>query len=237
MLVGRGVDESQISGSPDNHGVGSIERIGERGTERARVAVRNAGRDIRIARRDRNLSLASVGEAAGLSASAVSRIERGLCAEVSIRKVTLLAEAVGLEASVRLFAGGAPVRDRAHAALLTRFRVRTHADLRWGTEVPLPSPGDARAWDAMIGGADWRYGVEAETAPRDVQALARRLTLKQRDGWVDGILLVLPRTRRAREFLDAGRPLLRAFLPVDGRVALARLRRGDDPGGGSIIVV
>jgi transcriptional regulator with XRE-family HTH domain len=217
--------------------MGSIERVSERATERARDAVRNAGRDIRVARRDRNLSQARVGEAAGLSTSAVSRIERGLSPDVSIRKVTFLAEAVGLEASFRLFAGGAPIRDRAHAALLARFRGRTHRDLRWATEVPLPNPGDARAWDALLQGRDWRYGVEAETAPRDVQALARRLTLKLRDGHVDGILLVLPRTRRVREFLEVGRPLLEPLLPVAGRVALASLRRGEDPGGGSIVVV
>lgn len=217
--------------------MGSIERTRERAAERAGDAVRSAGRDIRVARRDRNLSQASLGEATGLSPSAVSRIERGLSPEVSIRKVTLLAEAVGLEASFRLYAGGGPIRDRAHAALLARFRERAHRDLRWATEVPLPNPGDARAWDAMLQGRDWRCGVEAETAPRDVQALARRLTHKLRDGHVDGVLLVLPRTRRVREFLEVGRPLLEPILPVAGRVALARLGRGENPGGSSIIVV
>jgi hypothetical protein len=167
----------------------------------------------------------------------VSRIERGLVREVSILKVTRLAEAVGLEASVRLYAGGSPVRDDAHAALLARFRDGTHPGLRWSIEVPLPHAGDDRAWDAMLGGGDWRYGIEAETAPREVQSLARRLALKLRDGSVDGVLLVLPRTRRVREFLAAGRQLLDPSFPVSGATAVARLRGGHDPGGSSIILV
>lgn len=215
----------------------SIERLIDRANQRADTAIRAAGREIRIARQDRNLSLDKVGATVGLSASAASRIERGLTPEVSILRMAQLAEVVGLELSVRLFAGGSPIRDDAHAALLGRCRDKMHPSLRWSIEVPLPSPGDDRAWDAMVSGPGWRYGVEAETAPRDVQALSRRLALKLRDGGVDAILLVLPRTRRAREFLAASRAMLDAAFPVPGATALARLKDGLDPGGGSIILL
>ena len=215
----------------------SIERLLDRANRRADTAIRATGREIRIARQDRNLSLDKVGATVGLSASAASRIERGLTPEVSILRMAQLAEVVGLELSVRLFAGGSPIRDDAHAALLGRCRDKMHPSLRWSIEVPLPNPGDDRAWDAMVSGPGWRYGIEAETAPRDVQALSRRLALKLRDGGVDAILLVLPRTRRAREFLTASRAMLDAAFPVPGATALARLKDGLDPGGGSIILL
>lgn len=215
----------------------SIERLIDRANQRADRAIRAAGQEIRIARRDRNLSLDKVGTAIGLSASAASRIERGLTPEVSIHRMTQLAEVVGLELSLRLFTGGSPIRDDVHAALLGRCRDAIHPSLRWSIEVPLPNPGDDRAWDAMVSGPGWRYGVEAETAPRDVQALARRLALKLRDGGVDGILLVLPRTRRVREFLAASRAMLDVAFPVPGTTALARLKDGLDPGGSAIILL
>lgn len=90
---------------------------------------------------------------------------------------------VGLDLAARAYPGGVPaLRDTRHGRLLNRFRVRLHRTLRWGTEVPLPNPGDQRAWDAMIRGEGWRYGTEAELNPIDGQALIRRLTLKTRDG-------------------------------------------------------
>ncbi len=217
--------------------MGTIERVVERANERAARATANAGSELRAARRDRNLSLARVGAAIGISAAAVSRIERGMAPEVSVRRLAQLAEAVGLELSLRLYAGGAPIRDAAHARLLARFRGSLHPTLRWVTEAPFPTPGDQRAWDALLSGSTWRYDVEAETAPRDVQALARRLAVKLRDGGADGILLVLPRTRRVREFLAVGNGLLDPSFPIAGATALARLAAGLDPGGSAIVLV
>jgi len=217
--------------------MGTTERATERAKERADSATRRAGRELREARRDRNLSLAVVGGAVGLTPGAVSRIERGMAPEVSVLRLTQLAEAVGLELSLRLYAGSRPIRDASHAALLARFREAIHPALRWATEAPFPNPGDQRAWDAMLSGPGWRYGVEAETAPRDVQGLARRIAIKLRDGGADGVLLVLPRTRRVHDFLAAGRGLLDPSFPVPGATALARLVAGLDPGGSSIVLV
>jgi transcriptional regulator with XRE-family HTH domain len=213
----------------------SIERTVDRANDRADVATRVAGRELRAARRDRNLSLKKVGAVVGVSAAAVSRIERGLAPEVSVLRLARLAEGVGLELSLRLYPGGAPIRDAAHAALLARFRGAIHPTLGWVSEAPFPNPGDLRAWDALLMGPAWLYGVEAETAPRDVQALARRLAIKLRDGGTDGILLVLPRTRRVRDFLVAGRSLIDPSFPVPGSTAMARLAAGLDPGGSSIV--
>ena len=178
-----------------------------------------------------------MGQAAGLSASTVSRIERGVAGQVSVVTLARLLAIVGLDLSARAFAGGQPIRDAAHARLLGALRVRLHRSLRFVREVPLPNPGDRRAWDAVVSGVGWSIGVEAETAPRDEQALERRLMLKVRDGGVDGALLLLPRTRRTAEFLAVAGDGLRSLFPVDGTRALGLLGAGVDPGGNAIVVI
>ncbi len=100
-----------------------------------------------------------------------------------------------------------------------------------------PNPGDQRAWDALIRGDGWRDGVEAELNPIDGQALIRRLRLKQRDGLVDGVILLLPDTRRARQFRREFADLLANDFPVPGRAALERLAAGESPGGSAIVII
>jgi hypothetical protein len=107
--------------------------------------------------------------------------------------------------------------------------------LGWALEVPLPNPGDQRAWDAMIRGDGWRYGVECEMNPIDGQAALRRLTLKQKDGLVDGVTLLLPDTRQARLFRREFVEQLAAQFPVRSIDALRALAAGKNPGGSAII--
>jgi len=209
----------------------------DRATTSAREQNSRAGREIRMARTGRGLSLRSVGDATGLSQSVVSRIERGLHARVSVYDLARLHAAVGLELSVRSYPGGQPIRDVAHAALLNDFRLGLHTSLAWSTEVPLAIHGDARAWDGFIQASAWRYGVEAETAPNDCQALIRRVQQKVRDSEVDGVMLVLRPTRQTRDFLSASLQMLQDVFPLDGERARASLKAGDDPGGSAVIVV
>ncbi len=61
--------------------------------------------------------------------------------------------------------------------------------------------------------------------------------LKKRDGRVDGVLLVLPATRRVREFLAAAEVVLSPQFPVAGTRALELLKAGVNPGGSSVIVL
>src|SRR5206468_1267450 len=122
---------------------------------------------------------------------------------------------VGLELSLRSFLAGQPLRDSAHVALLNDFRKGLHGALGWTVEVPLPIPGDRRAWDGLIRGPGWRFGVEAETAPRDSQSAARRLQLKERDSGVDGVLLVVRRTVQTRRFLAVATEHLLGAFPID----------------------
>lgn len=217
--------------------MGTRERPQERAQRRTTEQLGIAGRDIRQARIGAGLSLRKVGSAAGVSRTKVWRLERGLGGEMTLSSISQVAAAVGLEASLRLFPAGDPIRDAAHVALLARLRARIHSDLRWRTEVPLPIAGDLRAWDATIAGLGFVIGVEAETRIRDLQAVTRRVNLKRKDGELDHVILLVADTKSNRLALRlVGADLLGPF-PVSQRDCLRALREGRDPGGSSIIVL
>jgi transcriptional regulator with XRE-family HTH domain len=183
------------------------------------------------------LSLREVAFAAGVSHNKVWRIEHAKSLDVSVLDLTRVATAVGLDMSLRFYPGGDPIRDAAHVQLLHRLRARIHPDLRWRAEVPLPIPGDRRAWDATIAGVGFVLGVEAETRVRDAQAVARRVNLKQRDGELDHVILLVADTRANRLALQAARPELADALPITPRIALGALAEGRSPGGNAVIVL
>jgi transcriptional regulator with XRE-family HTH domain len=212
-------------------------RVVEQGRRRGTDIVGLLQREFVTARADRGLTQAAVAAAVGVDRSWISRIERGKAADLGIVTAAELLSAVGLELSARAFPSSGPLRDSAHAALLARLRDELHPSLAWAVEVPLPIVGDLRAWDAIVSGGGWLCGVEAETRPHDIQALQRRIALKQRDGQADFVVLLLSGTRHNRSLLrDHGDQLYGGF-PVGGRVALDRLRSGADPGGNAIIVL
>jgi len=213
------------------------QRALHRGRQRGWELVRLIGREIRLARQRLGLSIASVAREVGISPSELSRIERGVAEWASVVVLAQICAVVGLDLSVKAYPGGRPIRDAQQAALLARFRARLHPSLRWSTEVPLPNPGDQRAWDGMVRGEGWRYGTEAELNPIDGQALVRRLTLKQRDGGVDGVILLLPDTRHARQFRHLLASLLASDFPVGSGMALRRLGAGLEPGGNVIVMI
>jgi transcriptional regulator with XRE-family HTH domain len=218
-------------------GVATLERPVDRGTRLGRAALARIGAELRDARIARGLSLARAADAAGISASELSRIERGLSQRVPLLTLTRCAAVVGLDLNVRLFAGGHPLRDASQITLLGELRVQLHVSLVWATEVPMPTHGDQRAWDATIRGRGWTFGVEAETAPRDLQAVARRVHLKLRDSGFEGVILLVRDTRRVRELLHAEAAALGEVFPVSSRRALAALRAGIQPPGNAIILL
>jgi hypothetical protein len=146
-----------------------------------------------------------------------------------------VAAALGLDLSVRLFPGGEPIRDAAHAALLERFRCAVGEGWQWAAEVPLPIPGDRRAWDRTIRRGGLTIGVEGETRPTDMQELQRRVALKKRDGEVDRLILVLADTDWCRRLVRLND--LETTFPVPGRVAVRALIEGRDPGGDAVILI
>lgn len=181
---------------------------------------RRARADIGQARRSAGLSHDAIGEVCGISGSAAWRIERGITVTVDVRTLACLGAAVGLDVRLRAFPAGDPIRDAGHQRLLARLHARLHPELIWRTEVPLPIDDDRRAWDAMIGGSGWRIAVDAETVLDDLQAVERRLALKQRDGGVDLVLLLVADTRRNRRALAA----VPTAFPGFSRNARATLR-------------
>ena len=191
--------------------------------------------DLARARRGAGLSRQAVATACGLSRSAVERLELG-ARRSTVQELAAIGAAVGLDVRLRAYPAGDPIRDASQQRLLERLRLRLHPSLGWATEVPIPLAGDRRAWDALIRGADWRAGVEAETVLDDLQDVERRLHLKQRDGTVDHVILLVADTRRNRRALAAGSAAF-SGLTDDGRALLAALGAGRSPGSSAIVVL
>jgi hypothetical protein len=145
-----------------------------------------------------------------------------------------LGAAVGIDVRLRAYPSGDPIRDAGQARLLERLRPEVHPSLRWRTEVPLQIEGDLRAWDAMISGPVWQLPVEAETVIEDVQALERKLSLKERDGNVDHLVLLIADTPRNRRALASAPAAFRAW-PLRTRDVLGAVRAGRDPGASGIV--
>lgn len=157
-------------------------------------------------------------------------------------RIAQLYALVGLDLSARGFPSGHPIRDAGHVALLGRFQARLGPGLRWRTEVPLggasvEGPHDFRAWDAVVSGVGWAIGVEAETHVRDLQALERRLALKQRDGAMSLVILVLADTRHHRELMSGPGMRLRSAFPTTARAALRSLGQAEPPGSNAVVLV
>jgi transcriptional regulator with XRE-family HTH domain len=209
----------------------------DRGKQRGIALLRTIGNEIRLGRQGLGLSVSAVARSAGISTSELSRIERALAPWVSLVTLAKLCAVVGLDLSARTFAGGAPLRDARHAALLSDFGAGLHATVRWRLEVPLPGHGEQRSWDGVASGPGWRYAAEAEMNPVDGQALLRRLKQKQRDGAVDGVLVLLRDTRQARAFRREFASQLAVEFPIPGSQAMRLLAGGDPPSGNAIIVL
>ena len=191
--------------------------------------------DIARARRGAGLSHAELGRACGMSRTMVARSEQGL-RRSTLRELACLGAAAGLDVRLRAYPAGDAIRDAGQQRLLERLRVRLHPSLRFPTEVVLPIDGDLRAWDAVIRGANWRIAVEAETVLDDLQAVERKLALKQRDGGIDHVILLVADTPRNRRALAAA-PGAFATFSRDSRAMLRALGEGRDPGCSGIVIL
>jgi transcriptional regulator with XRE-family HTH domain len=209
----------------------------QHGQRVARQARQDIASAVLGARLDSAISQENAGHAAGMSRAQFGRIERGEIASLSIDQACRAAAAVGLRVSLRTFPDGDPARDAGQPAVLERFRRRIPSEAVWRTEVPLPIPGDRRAWDALVVLRRRRAGCECEAGLRDAQAVERRLALKLRDGQVDIVLLVVPDTVANRRFLLQHREQLRGLLPLDSRQVLDALRRDELPDRSGIVIV
>lgn len=192
-----------------------------------RVAV---GTEIRDGRLNSGLSQRSAGAAVGMSHAQFGRLERAEVGQPTIQQLSLACAAVGLKLVVRTYPDGEPARDAAQIALLSRFRAVLPVAAGWSTEVPLPIVGDRRAWDAVMTLPPHDpVAIEAESRLRDIQALKRRIALKQRDGGIGCVILLVNDTAANRAALRAVRRDLRDQFPLDSREVLRALRHGTPP--------
>lgn len=203
----------------------------------ARFAAETA-EQLRVARMELGVSQATVARRAGMSQSQLSRLERGDIELPTLEQLCRASRAVGLEPRFTTYRGETRVRDRASLAILDRLEAMLGAPLRMMREVALPIPGDQRAWDARITDGRSSASAECESRLRDLQALLRRIALKQRDDPRAGaVLLVLNRTRHNRDVLREHREALRAQFPLDGAEVARLLRGGVVSAVGGVILV
>ena len=200
-------------------------------------AVRDLAREFRLARTDHAISQAELESVTGHSRSVISRFERGLLPNLALPLVSELLAGVGLTISTRAFPDGEPLRDRAQVGVIDAIRGRLHPGLRARMEAPLPIAGDRRAWDLLVIGRGWSVGIEVETRPGDLQALLRRVALKERDGDVTCVVVVMPATRHNRQLVRAHAATLATAFPFPGDRALDRLAAGAAPGGSALVLL
>jgi hypothetical protein len=165
-------------------------------------------------------------------------LERAVLAEPTIEQFAGAARAAGLKLTLKLYPDEELVRDTPQLALIDRLQRVLAPTLRLRREVPLPMRGDQRAWDARISGDGGTASVEGETRLGDVQAVSRRVALKQRDDPLAGVvILVVNRTTHNRRVLAEHREALRAQFPLDGAAILRALRAGRVPPASGILLL
>ena len=159
----------------------------------ARRLRNDVGNEVRLARVGASVSQRIAGGRVGMSHSQFGRIERSELADVTVEQLSRACAAVGLKLIMRAIPVADPALDAGQLALLGRLRAILPRGTNFRTEVPLPITGDLRAWDGMAF-LDRNVAVEAETRPRDIQAVERRCALKARDGRIDIVVLLLADT-------------------------------------------
>ena len=172
-----------------------------------------------------------------MSESTFGRIERARLPHVTVSQLTVACAAVGLKFAARPYPDGNPARDAAHLGLLQRLRDQLLPGTIWRTEVPMPIPGDRRAWDAQCEMERTIIGVEAEMRLFDLQALERRINLKRRDSRLEIVILLVADTPANRRLLSQHREALRSSFPLDTRAMLNALRAGRAPRASGIVLL
>ena len=216
--------------------MGSREGLRERGIQRGSRLVRDLATEWHGLRLAAGVSQKELARALGISRETYSRIERGKTPAVTVARAAAITAILGSELSVKTYPIGQPIRDKGQLAVLERFEQPLAPTWRVTHEAPMSVPGDLRAWDVRLDGPV-SIGIEAETRPYDLQALERRMHLKERDSGVRRMLLLVPSTDRNRALLRSALPMLRRTFPLATREVMRALRDGNDPGANGIVVL
>ena len=211
----------------------------DRGHRAGERALHLLGDELRERRLSLGLSQRRVAAAARLSRSRYSRIEAGKIPTFAIVELCELASILGLEGAARVYPGGSPVRDAAHAGRLQSILRQVAPPMRYRIEVPLPSAAnrwERRAWDAMLFGDGQRTAIELEMRLTDVQAMRRRVDLKRRDDPTESFLLLIADTRSNRRVLAEFGGLFADLPRLRPSVVRDALAAGRHPPGGLMLV-
>jgi transcriptional regulator with XRE-family HTH domain len=172
------------------------------------MLLRAYANEVRDARLTSGLSQDVIARRIGWSVSKISRLESASSKSTRLIDAVILADAVGLELSVKAYPGTRPTRDAPQARSLHRLLAHVGKPLEYRLEAPLPAKEgsfERRAWDALLterGTSGGQTGLELEQRLYDVQAQTRRALLKWRDGGVERLLLVIADTRGNRRVVD-----------------------------------
>lgn len=181
-----------------------------------------------LSRRMASLAQGTVAAAIGVSRSALAAWEQRRV-EPTFSQLCRWASVVGLDASLRTFPAGDPLRDIGQLRLLERFGRLIGPGWEWRSEVPISAdPQVRRAFDAVIHG-DGRAAVEAIVRLVDVQGQVRPIMAKQGTCGVGCVILVLADTRPNRLAVSTGSATLESAFPIGPRPALSWLRAGVVP--------
>jgi transcriptional regulator with XRE-family HTH domain len=200
------------------------------------------GRELRLARLTAGLRQIDVARIVGVSHASIGRVERGIVS-IGLAAISRHAAVVGLRLRARFYPTGSGLRDAAQLDLLRRFRARVGDRWSWQLEAPLNIPGDPRAFDALLtrpaipASARLTVAVEAITRLRDAQAQLRAATLKQRDGGVQRLVIVVSASHTNRDALRSAADVLATAYPLGTRATLAALATGTDPGANGIVLL
>jgi transcriptional regulator with XRE-family HTH domain len=213
----------------------------ERKVDRAAILGRRLqtelGLELREARLARGLRQADVARVASSSTSRVSRVELGLEPDLSIADAVRHGAVVGLKLHARFYPTGGGLRDAAQLDLMRRLRARIGGRWSWQLEAPLNIAGDLRAFDALISNQTITVAIEAITRLRDAQAQLRAATLKQRDGNVPRLVLLIRATNHNRTAVASAADVLATSFPLGTRATLEALSQGADPGDNGIVLL
>jgi len=205
---------------------------------RATVIVTRLMSELSSARLIAGVSQARLAQLAGMSQAQVSRYERMVrLQDMSFADLSAIAAVLGYELGANLYPTGDPIRDKGHEALIARFRAVLAAAWRVAAEVPLPGPGNRRAWDLLLRIPTQLVGVEAETRLRDIQAFVRRVRQREADGGADVIVIALAESAVNRRLLAQLLEALGQNYATPPRRIVAALRQGRPlPGSGVVLI-
>lgn len=211
-----------------------------RGTRRGLELAGRVLAELRTNRVNSNISLEAMGAQLGCSLSSVWRRETNP-AGATIVGLSEMASILGYELSVGVHPVGDPIRDKGAQALGWRFHAHLASTWEIINEALLPGPGELRAWDKLLRLRDEQprhlVGVDLESRIRDVQQLVRRTRLRERDGGVDQILIVLSDSATNRRLVDELRAALGPSYATSPRAILQALRAGRQlPGSGVVLL-